>query len=85
MWLSNGSPQAGNIYNDMLIARKLYKNEIKSAKLKKCRQKSKYVERLQNEKNSRFWKEWRKFKNKKPNVIDYNSNVVIANNLFKNF
>ena len=34
-WLNNGSPKVGNVYNDMLIARKLYKNEIKRAKLKK--------------------------------------------------
>ena len=49
-WLNNGSPKVGNIYNDMLIARKLYKNEIKNVKLKERMKKCKYVERLLNEK-----------------------------------
>ena len=84
-WLNNGSPKVGNIYNDILIAKKLYKNEIKTAKLKERMKKCKFVERLLNEKNARFWKLWRKFKNKKLNVIDYNSNVGIANNLLNNF
>ena len=39
----------------------------------------------QMKKKARFWKQWRKFKNKKLNVIDYNSNVGIANNLLNNF
>ena len=50
MWLSNGSPKVGNIYNDMLITRKLYKNEIKSAKFKERMKKRKYVKRLLDEK-----------------------------------
>ena len=49
--------------------------------MKKC----KYVERLQHEKNARFWKQWRKFNNKKLNVIDYNCKIGIANNLLNNF
>ena len=83
VWLNNSSLKVGNIYN-MLIAKKLYKNEIKSAKLKERIKKCKYVEKLQDKKNVRFWKRWRKFKNKKSKVIDYNSNVGIANNLLNN-
>ena len=58
-WLYNGSPKVGNVYNDMLIARKLYKKENKNARIKKRMKKCKYVERLLNEKNARFWKQWR--------------------------
>ena len=69
----------------MLIAKKLYKNEIKSAKLKKHMKKCKYVERLLNEKMHDFGNNGESLKIKKLNVIDYKSNVGIANNLLNNF
>ena len=48
--MSNGSPKAGNIYNDLKMSRKFYKNEIKSAKLKERMKKCKYDERFLDEK-----------------------------------
>ena len=54
MRLNDSILKVGNIFNDMLITRKLYKNEIKSAKLKECVKKCKYVERLLDEKMHDF-------------------------------
>lgn len=60
LWVQSGKVLFGNVYDDMLQAKKAYKNEIRKAKKLKKDKRGAYVESLLECNDSKFWKKWKR-------------------------
>jgi hypothetical protein len=86
MWLNGGCIKDGLVYDDMVQSKKVYKSEIKKIKLHEKEKKNKYIETLLENKDRRFWREWRKIKARSVRSNNSNSNdLKMANGLVNEF
>ena len=86
MWVDGGSIKNSQLYDNMMQSKKAYKNEIKNIKLLEKEKKNKYIETLLENKDVRFWREWRKIKARSSSCNNSSSNDhKMANRLVNEF
>ena len=66
----------------MVQSKRAYQNEIKNIKAHEKEKKNKYIETLLENKDVRFWREWRKIKARSSNNNNSISIIIIIIDIF---
>ena len=86
IWQDGGSIKNSQFYDNKVQSKRAYKNEIKNIKVREKEKKNKYIETLLENKDVRFWLEWRKIKVRSSNNNNgISSDSKMANSLVDEF